>query len=249
MYGESRNCSNPHCFNPYCQCGENCRCGPYYQCGEHVGQMPAFKQPGIYPQHQIICYNPPVEEVPYAEYPKIRTTVVMGPNSYVFGDVYVDDDVMIGWNNLIRADSSSPYYIGKKTNVQDFVLIHCHPGEQIEVDGKNYGVYISDEVSILHHAQPHGPLFVGRNTFIGENVSIYGAKIGKDCVIMHGATVADYVTIQDGRFIAPGQSVWKQQQADQLPAVPSKFKNLNQEIVDHYYRLGKSYQRNTQLFI
>lgn len=199
--------------------------------------MPTFKQPGVYPLNQIIYHNPPVKEVPESHYPKISSTAVMGPNSYVFGGVYVDDDVMIGWNNLIRADSSTPYYIGKKTNVQDFVLIHCHPGKQIDVNGKKYGVYISDEVSILHHAQPHGPLFVGRNTFIGENVSIYGAHIGEDCVIMHGATIAENVKIAKGRFIAPGQSVWKQEQADQLPPVSPRHKNLNQEIVDHYYRL------------
>ena len=110
-------------------------------------------------------------------------------------------------------------------------------------------MYISEEVSILHHAQPHGPLFVGRNTFIGEGVSIYGATIGKNCVIMHGATIADHVKISDGRFVEPGQTVWKQEQANELPAVPSKFKTLNQEIADHYYRLGKSYSQNTNLFI
>ncbi|KKB34024.1 LbetaH domain-containing protein [Bacillus thermotolerans] len=224
---------------------------PYKENQPHKGSgnRPAFKRPGIYPLKQIIHYNPPVREVPRAQYPRISSKAVMGPNSYVFGDVYVDDDVTIGWNNLIRADSSSPYYIGKKTNVQDFVLIHCHPGQHIEVNGKKYGVYISDEVSILHHAQPHGPLFVGRNTFIGQGVSIYGATIGSNCVIMHGATIADHVNIKDGRFVAPGQSVWKQEEADQLPPVPSKFKHLNQEIVDHYYRLGKSYRKNTQLFI
>lgn len=242
----SRNCPNPNCLNPNCQCGDKCRCNREHQCFEGSQR---FKQPGIYPQRQIIYYNPPVKEVPQAHYPKIHASAVVGPNSYIFGDVHVGDDVMIGWNNLIRADSSSPYYIGKKTNVQDFVLIHCHPGQHVEVDGKKYGVYISDEVSILHHAQPHGPLYVGRNTFIGENVAIYDARIGSDCVIMHGATVTGGVNIADGRFVEPGQSVWKQEQADQLPPVPSKYKNLNQEIVDHYYRLGKSYKRNTTLFI
>lgn len=248
MPNSSRNCTNPNCFNPNCRCGDECKCGPEHQC--HSVESPSvYKMPGIYPENQIIHYNPPIKEVPISSYPRISTKAVMGPNSYVFGDVFIDEDVTIGWNNLIRADSSSPFYIGKKTNIQDFVLIHCHPAQHIMVRGKKYGVYISDQVSILHHAQPHGPLYVGRNTFIGEGVSIYGATIGRNCVIMHGATIADHVKIADGRFVEPGQSVWKQEQADLLPSVPAKFKNLNQEIVDHYYRLGKSYKRNTQLFI
>ncbi|MBB2479950.1 MULTISPECIES: DapH/DapD/GlmU-related protein [Heyndrickxia] len=213
------------------------------------GEDLKFKQTGVYPQRQILSFNPPIEENPNAEYPKISVNAVVGPNSYIFGDVRVEDDCFIGWNNLIRADSSTPYFIGKKTNIQDFVVIHCHPNQHVDVKGKKYGVYIGDEVSILHHAQPHGPLYIGRNTFIGEGVSIYGATIGKNCVIMHGATVTNDVKISDGRFIEPGKAVWKQEQADALPPVPEKFKGLNQEIVDHYYRLGKSYRKNTPFFI
>ncbi|MEK5522806.1 hypothetical protein [Heyndrickxia sp. FSL W8-0423] len=251
MYGNyngypyfKRNCSNPNCLNPNCQCGDNCHCNTEHNC-----QPLEYKKPGIYPRLQIIYFNPPIKEVPQAEYPKISLKAVMGPNSYVIGDVHVEDDVMIGWNNLIRADSSSPYFIGKKTNIQDFAVIHCHPSQHIEVNGKKYGVYIGEEVSILHHAQPHGPLYIGRNTFIGEGVSIYGATIGKNSVIMHGATIANHVKISEGRFVEPGQTVWKQDQADQLPPVPAEFKNLNQEIVDHYYRLGKAYRMHTKLFI
>jgi carbonic anhydrase/acetyltransferase-like protein (isoleucine patch superfamily) len=110
-------------------------------------------------------------------------------------------------------------------------------------------VYIEEEVSVLHHAAVHDPLYVGRNTCIGQHASIYGAIIGRNCVIMHGVVVTNQVTISKNLFVAPGQSVWKQEQADALPSVPDEFKNLNAIIVDHYYRLGKSYKKHTPLMI
>lgn len=208
-----------------------------------------IKQPGKYPFGQILHYNPPISEVSQVGYPKISSDSVIGPNSIIIGEVTVESDVFIGYHNLIRSDSSYPIYIGKCTNIQDYILIHVHPAQYVEVNGQKMGVYIEDQVSILHHAAPHGPLFIGRNTFIGQHVSIYGAKIGRNCVIMHGATIANYVNIPDNRFVEPGQTVWKQEQADALPEVPPEFKGLNTEIVNHYYRLGKTYKANTNLFV
>ncbi|WP_196493774.1 hypothetical protein [Ornithinibacillus caprae] len=196
----------------------------------------------------IIHSNPPVEEVKSVRQPKISTEAVVGTDSMIIGDITVADDVFIGFKNLLRADSGYPYFIGDYTNIQDYVLMHVHPGsEHVEIGGKKWGVYLEGENSVLHHAAVHGPLFIGRNTFIGQHANIYGAVIGRDCVIMHGATVTNHVIIGDNRFVAPGQSVWKQEDADQLPPVPDKYKDLNQYIVDHYYRLGKSYDHHTPL--
>lgn len=39
---------------------------------------------------------------------------------------------------------------------------------------------------------------------------------------MHGATVTNGVKIANGCFVAPGQSVWKQEDADELPIPFSK---------------------------
>jgi carbonic anhydrase/acetyltransferase-like protein (isoleucine patch superfamily) len=206
-----------------------------------------YKIPGIYPLLQTIYHNPPVAEAPHICYPSISEHAVIGESSMVIGDVMVSEHVFIGFHNIIRADASPPFYIGPCTNIQDFVLIHCHPGDYIDVGGRNVGVYIEGNVSILHHAAPHGPLFVGENTFIGQHCSIYDAIIGRNCVIMHGAVITNKVKIADNRFVAPGQSVWKQEEADALPEVPEKYKNLNAQIVDYYYRLGKSYKAHTPL--
>ncbi|WP_188206970.1 LbetaH domain-containing protein [Alkalibacillus aidingensis] len=196
----------------------------------------------------IIYHNPPVAEVTSISYPKISPKSVIGTDTMIIGDITIDDEVFVGFKNLLRADSGYPYHVGPYTNIQDNVLMHVHPGrEHVVVDGQRWGVYLEGENSVLHHAAVHGPLFIGRNTFIGQHTSIYDAIIGRDCVIMHNATVTNGVTIGDNRFVAPGQSVWEQEEADQLPPVPEEFQDLNQKIVDHYYRLGKSYGQNTPL--
>lgn len=211
--------------------------------------MIPIKQAGIYPQRQMIWSNPPIAEVPVPLVPQISEHAAVGANSTIIGGVTIAEGVFIGMNNLIRADASPPFYIGPRTNIQDFVAIHCHPGEYTDVEGAKYGVYIEGHVSILHHASPHGPLIIGENTFIGQHCSINDATIGRNCVILHGAVVTGSVVISDNRFIAPGQNIWKQSQADQLPPVPSRYRGLNAQIVDYYYRLGIAYRNSTPLFI
>lgn len=187
--------------------------------------------------------NPPIDEVPIASCPNISQKAVVGFNSLVIGDVTVADEVFIGFYNLIRADSASPFYIGPRCNIQDFVVLHSHPGEQIMVNGNKTAIYIEGDVSILHHAITHGPLHIGFNTYIGHHVSIYGGSIGRNCVIMHHASISNYVTIRDNSYVAPGQIIETEEQADRLPQVPDKYRNLNAQIVEHYCRLGRAYQQ------
>lgn len=205
------------------------------------------KLPGIYPLHQMVFANPPVHEMPVSRLPSIDVRAVIGTHSLVIGDVTVAADVFIGFNAVVRADSSAPFYLGPRCNVQDFALLHCHPGEHVTVEGRKYGIYLEEEVSVLHHAVLHGPLSVGRNTFIGLRVCANHAQIGRNCVIMHGAVVTGGVFVPDGRYVAPGQTVSTRAEAEALPPVPVGDRSLNAGAVDFYYRLGKSYKRNTPL--
>lgn len=117
------------------------------------------------------------------------------------------------------------------------------------VEGRKMGIHIANDVSILHHAVPHGPLYVGSNTYIGHHVSIYGGHIGANCVIMHHASISNEVRIGDNRYAAPGQVIENQEQADALPQVPSRYRELNAQIVEHYLRLGRAYKQQGELFL
>lgn len=209
-----------------------------------------MSRPGaIYPFHQILSYNPPVQEVSCVTAPTVHESCVMGAQSIVVGDVHLCEDVFVGFHSVIRADSSYPFYIGEKSNIQDFVVVHCHPGQYLYVDKQKMGVYLEGRVSVLHHSAIHGPLFIGSNTFVGQHVSIYGAIVGRNCVIMHGAVIANQVKIPNDRFVSPNQTVVTQEEADKLPSVPEQYGHLNHEIADFYVRLGRSYRSNTPLVI
>ncbi len=196
---------------------------------------------------QTLFPNPPVKEVASSSYPSVSENTFIGFNSLIIGDVTIDEDVFVGFFNLIRADSAAPFYIGRRSNIQDFVVIHSHPGQHIVVNDKKVAVHIEAEVSILHHTIPHGPLYIGHNTYIGHHVSIYGGVIGKNCVIMHHASISNHVNIANDRFVAPGQVIESQEQADLLPLVPQEYKMLNSQIVEHYDRLRQAYQSNSNL--
>lgn len=85
----------------------------------------------------IIYHNPPVEEATSISFPKISPKAVIGTDSMIIGNITIADDVFVGFKNLLRADSSYPYYIGPYTNIQDNILMHVHPGrEHVVVDGQ-----------------------------------------------------------------------------------------------------------------
>lgn len=196
----------------------------------------------------IIEKNPPLSEVATVSSPTISKDAVIGKGTIIVGDVHISEDVFVGFQNLIRSDSSYPFYVGPYSNIQDTVVIHASPNEYLEYKGQKWGVYVEGYNSILHQAVVHGPIYIGYNTYIGQSVSLNHVIIGKNCVILHGATIANDVVIADNRFVEPGQTVWTQEQAGALPSVPEKYQGLNEKIVDHYYRLGKSYKQNTELF-
>ncbi|MCT8138206.1 hypothetical protein H1D32_10825 [Anaerobacillus sp. CMMVII] len=196
----------------------------------------------------IFHFNPPIAEATSVSEPTISTDAVIGKGSIIVGDVRISEHVFIGFQNLIRADSSDAFYLGPYSNIQDTVVIHASPNEYLEFAGQKWGAYLEGYNTVLHQSVVHGPIFLGFNTYIGQSVSLNHVIIGRNCVIMHGATVANDVIIADHKYVAPGQTVREQSEADVLPEVPEKYKDLNRRIVDHYFRLGKSYKKHTKLF-
>ncbi|MBA4496021.1 hypothetical protein ACFO25_15675 [Paenactinomyces guangxiensis] len=66
--------------------------------------------------------------------------------------------MFLSFQNVIRADASPPFIIGPKTNIQDYVLIHCHPGltlrmneEQADALPKVPESYLSSNPSIVDY--------------------------------------------------------------------------------------------------
>jgi len=195
----------------------------------------------------LITYNPITSHINYSTYPKISADVFVGPGSVVVGDVTIKGPVFIGFHNIIRADYGSPFFIGPGTSIHDHCLIHGQPNQYIKVGAYKWSVHIDGEVSILHGSAVHGPCRVGKNTFIGQHVSIFDAEISPNCVIMHGANITGGVKIAEGRYVEPGKTIYKQEEADALPAVPGDHLSVNPETVNGYMELLYTYMNQTNL--
>ncbi|MGE5591697.1 MAG: hypothetical protein ACM3ZA_13970, partial [Bacillota bacterium] len=189
-----------------------------------------------------VSFNPVTAHVPTSSYPRLDATVFVAPHATVLGDVEVCEDVFIGFGAVIRADYGSPFRIGPRCSVQDNVVVHGEPAQFVEAEGRRWSVYLDQDVSCLHGAVLHGPLKVGRNVYIGQGAMVHTAEIGDDSVIMHGATVTGGVRILPGRFVAPGQAVWRQAEADALPEVPAAYRQLNPMSVQGYVELARQYR-------
>ena len=110
------------------------------------------------------------------------------------------------------------------------------------VEGKRYGVYVGNRVSLAHQSQVHGPAWVEDDVFVGMKALVFKAHIGKGSVIEPAANVIG-VTVAPGRYVPAGMTVTTQQAADALPAITPdyRFARLNAAVVHVNTRLADGY--------
>jgi carbonic anhydrase/acetyltransferase-like protein (isoleucine patch superfamily) len=175
--------------------------------------------------------------------PTIADTAYVSEMASIIGPVTVDEDVMISPGVSIRGDEGGRIYIGKRSNVQDNVVIHGLKGQMITVEDEDYSIYISDEVSCTHACIVHGPAFVGRNTFVGFGSILHSCRIGNNCYIGHGAKVIN-VDIPDGKFVPHGLLVHTPHAVEDLPNLSDKGNHIirfNPEVLEVNVELAKGY--------
>lgn len=123
---------------------------------------------------------------PKGYYPEVSNEAYVDATAIICGRVVIAANVFVGPYAVIRADElddkgdMEPIVIGRDTNIQDGVVIHCKSGT---------GVTIGERSSIAHRAIVHGPCTVGNDAFIGFNSVIFNCKIGDGCVVRHNVVV------------------------------------------------------------
>ncbi len=125
--------------------------------------------------------------------------VFIADNARVLGDVELHDDVSIWFGAVLRADFDS-ITIGKRTNVQEGVIMHVDFGGP---------VIIGEDNLIGHGAMIHGAT-IGNCNLIGMSATILnGAKIGNGCIIGAHALVTENMVVPDGSMVlgTPGKIV------------------------------------------
>lgn len=203
--------------------------------------------PASFTGGRLFAGNPVTQHMPATAVPRIVASAFVAPGVTLIGDVHVGEDVFIGFGTVIRADLAGPFFLGPRTNIHDLCLLHGQPALHVQVGSFPYSIHIDGDVSILHHSSVHGPCRIGRNTWVGQQVSIFDAEIGADCVIQNGAVILGGARIPSGRFVAPGQAVDTQEQADALPSVPGEYLSLNASTVAAYQDLRRAYKDQLRL--
>lgn len=113
-------------------------------------------------------------------YPDIAVDCFIADNATVVGDVKIDERCSIWFNAVVRGDVNS-IRIGKCTNIQDGVVIHC--------TYETAPTTIGDYVSIGHRALVHGCRLMDR------------VLIGMGAIVMDHAVIEQYVIIAAGAVI------------------------------------------------
>ncbi len=115
------------------------------------------------------------------------------PGVWIAADAVVSGDVELGqqcsiWHHAVIRGDVAPIRLGRRVNVQDHAMLHCHQGTPLE---------IADDVTIGHHAVVHCRR-VGRGTLIGiRSVVLDGAEVGEGCIIAAGAVVTPGTRVPD----------------------------------------------------
>ncbi|MFN8259847.1 MAG: gamma carbonic anhydrase family protein [Chitinophagales bacterium] len=125
--------------------------------------------------------------------------VFIADNAKVLGKVVLHDDVSIWFGAVLRADFDS-ITIGKRTNVQEGVIMHVDFGGP---------VIIGEDNLIGHGAMIHGAT-IGNGNLIGMRATVLnGAKIGNGCIIGAHALITENMIVPDGSMVlgTPGKIV------------------------------------------
>lgn len=185
--------------------------------------------------------------------PKVKSTAYVHSLAAVIGNVYLGDRVIVAPAASVRGDEGQPIWVSNDVNIQDCVVLHALETEHhdvlieeavVEVDGKYYGVYIDERVSLAHQCQVHGPASIGADTFVGMQSLVFRATVGKNCVIEPKALVMG-VDIDDGRYVPAGALITTQTAADNLPLITPSYplKDLSKAVVGVNTQLAAGNQK------
>ena len=151
--------------------------------------------------------------------PKIGKNVFLADNATIIGDVEIGDNSSVWFNAVIRGDVNF-IKIGKSTNIQDGVIIHC--------TYQKYPTVIGDNVSIAHGAIIHG-CTIKDNVLIGM-----GAIVLDDAVVEENTIIAAGAVVKEGMKLEPN-SIYAGVPARKIKSIDqSDAKGEIQRIANNY---------------
>lgn len=149
--------------------------------------------------------------------PQIAKSVFVAEGCKLIGDVTIDEQSSVWYNSVIRGDLAK-ISIGKKTNIQDSVVIHVN---------ENQPVIIEDYVTVGHSAILHGCV-IGR-----------GSLVGMGAIILDGAIINEETSIAAGTLV-PGNKSYPPRVM--LMGVPAKVvRELTEAEISSMFETAERY--------
>lgn len=176
-----------------------------------------------------------------SRYPTISSTAFIGYFSSVIGDVRIGENVFIANNVTIRADLGTPFYIGDDCNIGDSSVLHGLENKFVSVDGEDYSIYISNQVSVSHGSIIHGPVKISNNTYVGYGCVLFNCMIGEGCYIDIGAKISGEVNVPPYRYVPMGAIIDTQKKANHLCLVSKHKEKIAKRSIDVNVKLANKY--------
>lgn len=139
--------------------------------------------------------------------PVLHEGVFLAPTSVVIGDVELGARSSVWFQTVVRGDVHR-IRIGRRTNLQDLVVVH--------VTYRTGPTTIGDDVTVGHGAIVHAAT-IGNRCLVGMRaVVLDGARIGDDCIVGAGAVVPPGMELPPGSVAlgVPAKLVRKVTDAD-----------------------------------
>ncbi|WP_257667363.1 gamma carbonic anhydrase family protein [Parapedobacter tibetensis] len=116
-------------------------------------------------------------------YPEIADGCFIADNATIVGEVILGEGCSVWFNAVLRGDVNS-IKIGRYTNIQDGVVIHC--------------------------TYETAPTVIGDYVSIGHNALVHGCTLTNNVLIGMGAIVMDHAVVEEYVIIAAGAVVLEQ---------------------------------------
>jgi|YNPMSStandDraft_2_1061718.scaffolds.fasta_scaffold00004_85 carbonic anhydrase/acetyltransferase-like protein (isoleucine patch superfamily) len=130
--------------------------------------------------------------------PKIDSSSLILPGSYLIGDIEISKEVIILFNCVLRGDLDS-IFIDEFSNIQDGTIIHTDKGIKVKI-----GKFVTiGHGCIIHGAQIEDNVIIGMGSTLLNN-----CKINSNVIVAAHSLVPEKIELESG-FIYAGAPVKK----------------------------------------
>lgn len=156
--------------------------------------------------------------------PVVEPGAYVDPTAQLIGGVIVRKGCYVGPYAVVRLDEKptpEPLVLDEGSNLQDGAVVHSTTQ------------HIGRRVIVAHQSIVHGAAIEdGVTIYIQATVDGGGTVVGRGSFLHRGSYVGKAVRISPDRYVAPGQCVLTQAEADGLPPVPDALRAIAAHVLE-----------------